>query len=138
MGLGKRPFRTIRLICPDADASAAGHFPNAQHAVLISLSLICGVAMGLQVKARPLFESAAYGPETLKILFKGFDGAWEQIEPDVSSRAEAIDVARNRLAGVVLSLAGNGAGLSRPIGDIPRRPGACLAPSPTRQVCAES
>jgi hypothetical protein len=56
-----------------------------------------------------LFESAAYGPDTLKILYKAFDGAWEQIAPDVSSRAEAIEVARNRLAGVVLSLASNGA-----------------------------
>lgn len=60
------------------------------------------------MKARALIGSAAYDPQTLKALYKAFDDAWEQIAPNVSSRASAIEAARLKLAEIVLGLAGNG------------------------------
>jgi hypothetical protein len=57
------------------------------------------------VKARLLIGNRAYGPDTLKVLFKAFDDAWDAVAPDVSSRAEAIEAARLKLANIILSLA---------------------------------
>jgi hypothetical protein len=59
------------------------------------------------VKARALIANASYGPNDLKILGKAFDDAWAQIAPNVSSRADAIDAARYRLATMILGLANN-------------------------------
>jgi hypothetical protein len=44
----------------------------------------------------------------LKALRKAFDDAWERIAPSVSARAAAIEVARLKLAEIVLGLAKNG------------------------------
>jgi hypothetical protein len=60
------------------------------------------------MKARRLIESASYDPDQLKAIGKAFDDAWEQIAPDVSSRTEATEAARLKLAEVVLGLARNG------------------------------
>ena len=61
------------------------------------------------MKARSLFtDSAAYGPEELKKLFKAFDDAWDVLAPEVSGRPEAIEAARMRLANIILGLASNG------------------------------
>ena len=57
-----------------------------------------------QMKAHHLVHSAAYGPETLKILFKAFDDAWDEVKPTVSKRPRAIEAARLRLANILLSL----------------------------------
>jgi hypothetical protein len=62
------------------------------------------------LKARKLIEGAAYAPDELKAIGKAFDDAWEQIAPSVSTRPEAIEAARLKLANVVLSLAKNGTG----------------------------
>ena len=60
------------------------------------------------MKARKLIADAIYDPTELKLVGKVFDQAWGQIGPQVSSRAEAIEAARLKLAEIVLSLAKNG------------------------------
>ena len=50
------------------------------------------------MKARALIGSASYDPNTLKVLDKAFDDAWDQVRPQVSTRPEAIDAARMKLA----------------------------------------
>jgi hypothetical protein len=61
-------------------------------------------------KARQLIASGSFGPDQLKALFKAFDEAWDAIAPTVSGRAAAVEVARVRLANIVLSLAPRGTG----------------------------
>jgi hypothetical protein len=60
------------------------------------------------MQARQLIQGASYGPDEVKALGKAFDYAWAQIAPGVSSRAEAIEAARLKLANVVLDLARRG------------------------------
>jgi hypothetical protein len=60
------------------------------------------------MKARRLIESAAYGPEQVKALGAAFEDAWERLAPSVSSRPEAIEMARFALADIVLGLAKQG------------------------------
>jgi len=55
------------------------------------------------MKARILIESAALGPDDLKIAFQAFDGAWEKIANRYKGDS-ATEAARVRLATVVLSL----------------------------------
>jgi hypothetical protein len=57
------------------------------------------------MKARQLVARATFGPDVLKVLFRAFDDAWEEIGPGVSQRANAVDAARLRLANIILSLA---------------------------------
>jgi hypothetical protein len=47
-------------------------------------------------------------PEQLKAIGGAFDGAWEQIAPDVNQRPGSIEAARLKLAEVVLGLAKDG------------------------------
>jgi hypothetical protein len=54
------------------------------------------------MKASVLIESAALGPDDLKIAFEAFDGAWSQIAGRYASNA--IEGARMRLATLILSL----------------------------------
>jgi hypothetical protein len=65
--------------------------------------------LGSAVKARGLIGSATFDPATLKVLYKTFDDAWEQIGPHVSSIPEAAEAARLKLANIVLGLGQNGA-----------------------------
>jgi hypothetical protein len=58
--------------------------------------------------ARQLIGSATYSPDTLKVLYKAFDDAWERIRPQVGSRPEAIEAARLKLAEIVLAMAHSG------------------------------
>lgn len=60
------------------------------------------------MKARKLIEGAAYAPDELKAIGKAFDDAWEQIAPSVSTRPQAIEAARLKLANAVLGVARNG------------------------------
>ena len=60
------------------------------------------------MKARRLIEGVSFGPEQLKTITKAFDDAWDQIAPNVSSRAEAVEAGRLRLASIVLSVAKRG------------------------------
>jgi hypothetical protein len=73
--------------------------------------------MSTMEKAHQILADAAFSSDTLKILFKAFDDAWEQIAPSVSSRADAIEEARIRLAKIVLSLARNGSNDAEQIRD---------------------
>jgi hypothetical protein len=58
-------------------------------------------------KARQLIASATYGPDTLKVLFKAFDDAWEQLAPKYyGADPTATEAMRLKLANAVLSLAG--------------------------------
>jgi hypothetical protein len=60
------------------------------------------------MKARLLIQSASYGPDEVKALGQAFDDAWARIAPSVSTRAEAVEAARLKLAGVILGLAKRG------------------------------
>jgi hypothetical protein len=60
------------------------------------------------VKAQSLLANSGFAPEELKVLYKAFDDAWEQISPGISQRAEAVEGARIKLAGIILGLASNG------------------------------
>ena len=57
------------------------------------------------MKARQLISRASYGPETLTVLFKAFDDAWQQLAPKHGDDPLAIEAARLRLANTILSLA---------------------------------
>jgi hypothetical protein len=60
------------------------------------------------MKARAIIGGANFDPNTLKIVYAAFDNAWDEIASQVSSRPDAIEAARLRLAEIVLSLARNG------------------------------
>jgi hypothetical protein len=57
------------------------------------------------MQARALIDNASYGPETLKVLCEAFDGAWAEISSQYSYDDVTREVARLRLAQVVLSFA---------------------------------
>ena len=54
------------------------------------------------MKARIILESAALGPDQLRIASQAFDAAWQDLAPRYST--EAVEAARERLANIVLSL----------------------------------
>ena len=60
------------------------------------------------MKAQRLVAAAVYDPATLRAIGKAFDDAWEQISPQISARADAIEAARLKLAEIVLSLTKDG------------------------------
>ena len=60
------------------------------------------------MKAGRLIAEAAFDPAQLNAIKKAFDDAWEQIAPNVSSRAEAVEAGRLRLATIILSVAKRG------------------------------
>jgi len=57
------------------------------------------------VKARQFIAGAAFPPDDLKVIFEAFDDAWDEVSPNVSARASAIEAARLSLATIVLNLA---------------------------------
>jgi hypothetical protein len=59
------------------------------------------------MKARQLIGRATYGPDTLKVLFKAFDDAWDSIAANFANDPPAIEIARLRLANIILSLPHN-------------------------------
>jgi hypothetical protein len=61
------------------------------------------------MKARQLISAGMYGPDTLKVLFKAFDDAWEAMASTITDGAGATEAARLKLANVILSLAHDGA-----------------------------
>ena len=60
------------------------------------------------MKARQMIEGASFDPHQLKVITSAFDDAWEQIAPTLSTSATAVEVARLKLANIVLNLAKNG------------------------------
>jgi hypothetical protein len=63
---------------------------------------------GAAMKARQLIGGAAYSSDELRTICGAFDDAWDEVAPNVSSRASAIEAARLSLATIVLSLAAVG------------------------------
>jgi hypothetical protein len=61
------------------------------------------------MKARKLIADAVYNPADLKIIGGAFDDAWDRVAPQISSRPEAIEAARLKLAEIVISLTSSGA-----------------------------
>lgn len=62
----------------------------------------------VEMKARKLLADAVYDPAELATIGKAFDDAWDQVAPQVSKRAEAIEAARLKLAEIVIGLSRNG------------------------------
>ena len=60
------------------------------------------------MKARTIIGAASFGPEKLKAAYKAFDDAWERLAPEVSKRPRAIEVARIRLANIILRIVKEG------------------------------
>ena len=60
-----------------------------------------------QSGAHQLIRTSSYGPAELKVIFRAFDDAWDGLAPSLSTRSEAIDAARIKLANIILSLANN-------------------------------
>jgi hypothetical protein len=58
-----------------------------------------------KMKARKLIAGSVYDPAELKAVGKAFDDAWDQVASQVSTRPEAIEAARLKLAEIVLTLA---------------------------------
>lgn len=57
------------------------------------------------MRARQLLEGRAgsvFGPETLKIVYRAFDGAWEMIASNYGSDPDAIEAGRLQLAEAIL------------------------------------
>jgi hypothetical protein len=57
---------------------------------------------------RRLLDSAPYGPDTLSVLFKAFDSAWDEIKSEVGERPDAAEASRMTLATIILDLAKSG------------------------------
>ena len=57
------------------------------------------------MKARLLIANAAFGPDDLKKISAAFDAAWDQVSANVSSRPDAIEAARIKLANIIIGLA---------------------------------
>src|SRR5262245_54839352 len=69
-------------------------------------SVTCpGWLLGVLMKARQLIQKASYDPAEVKALGQAFDDAWERLAPSISSRPEAINAARLKLADTILDLA---------------------------------
>jgi len=60
------------------------------------------------MKARAMLGNATFDPAQLKTVYKAFDEAWEIVAPQISSRPEALEAARMRLAEFIIGLARNG------------------------------
>jgi hypothetical protein len=58
-------------------------------------------------RARALIAGASYAPDTLKMISRGFDDAWQRVAGNYKS-PPAIEAARLKLANIVLSLAAEG------------------------------
>jgi len=56
------------------------------------------------MKARQLIRGMSYGPNTLKIVFKSFDEAWNSIEGNFGDNPLAMQAARVKLANIILSI----------------------------------
>jgi hypothetical protein len=60
------------------------------------------------MEARQHISKASYGPESLKVLFQAFDGAWEEMVGNFGENTLAKQAARLKLANVILDLGRDG------------------------------
>jgi hypothetical protein len=58
----------------------------------------------MAMKAKLLLGSQTFEPNTLAIVYKAFDMAWERIAPGVGTRPAAIEAARMKLAETMLGV----------------------------------
>jgi hypothetical protein len=57
------------------------------------------------MKARHLIDSASYGPEATKAIGQAFDAAWSEIAGNFGDDPHDVELARQRLATALLSIA---------------------------------
>jgi hypothetical protein len=57
------------------------------------------------MKAHERICGAAYPPETLKVMFEAFDDAWTEVGPSMGTASTTVEMARESLADIMLSLA---------------------------------
>ncbi len=69
------------------------------------------------MKARAMLGSAIFEPHAMRVVQKAFDDAWDIVRPEVSTRPEAIEAARIKLAEFVIGLARKGKPNSKAITD---------------------
>jgi hypothetical protein len=63
--------------------------------------------VGSAMKARAIIEGAAYGPDDLKATGQAFDEAWEEIAHHYKDNVLRAELARMRLANIVLEVSDN-------------------------------
>jgi hypothetical protein len=56
------------------------------------------------MKARRLIEGASFGPDALKVLSQAYDEAWAILAAGYGNDQSAIEIARLRLANIILGL----------------------------------
>jgi hypothetical protein len=56
-------------------------------------------------QARQLLANAVYGPNTLEVIGKAFDAAWESIAANFGDDPVAVEAARLKLATAILAVA---------------------------------
>jgi hypothetical protein len=59
------------------------------------------------MKARQLIGTSSFAPDQLRVLFEAFDQAWDAVAPSVGHDPASIEIARLKLANIVLSMARN-------------------------------
>jgi hypothetical protein len=60
-------------------------------------------SVGDDLKARELIDSAAFGPDTLKVIGQAFDEAWDSVAGNFEENPLAIQAARLKLANAILA-----------------------------------
>jgi len=60
------------------------------------------------MKARRLIEGSPYQPDTLRVIFEGFDRAWDEIAGNFGTDPLSVEDARLRLAHACLIVARDG------------------------------
>jgi len=67
------------------------HCPRIDKPSGLARALLWAWLRGYRVKARHLIGGAAFPPDELKVIFEAFDDAWDEVAPDVSARASAVE-----------------------------------------------
>jgi hypothetical protein len=60
------------------------------------------------MKARQILSGASFAPDQLRVMFEAFDRAWAAIAVKIGDDPPAVEVARIKLANLILSLARDG------------------------------
>jgi hypothetical protein len=57
------------------------------------------------MQPRQMARPASFGPDALKVIYKAYDDAWNEIAPKVSTEPCAVEWAKMSLATIMLGLA---------------------------------
>ena len=60
---------------------------------------------GFGMQPRRIARGTSFGPDDLRVIFKAYDDAWNEIAPKVGPDPRAVAMARMTLASIVLGLA---------------------------------